>query len=347
MGSALQARLKRKEASNALLKGLHKGQLEVENDPARFKLLRCGRKWRKTSYQINWLIRMALKTGLTCPYVAPNRVQAENIAWRDHVQRELDVLTSVGKKFKTNEQKLTVTFENGGRIQLMGVENKEALRGISNWGGISCDEMDDWDEDIWPTIIRPNLMTYRAPAVIAGTPKGERYLFSLENAKKNVTIKGKKSREHIFKTFHFTSYDNPALDRAELDDMVEEYKEKGQDYFLQEVMAEYIAPVGLVYKEWNMANFRKISYDPLLPLHISFDWGVNDPTSIVWIQVGHGEYRVIDYFESSDTAIEEIAAIIKSKPYKAAEMYCGDPAGKARSIVTNTSPVEELAKKGF
>jgi len=314
--------------------GPHSKQLEVLNDPARFKILRAGRKFRKTSLGISWLAEQALLTGLTCPYIAPNRIQAKNIAWRDHVARLLDELKTKNVPHKVNETELSITFPNGGRIQLMGVENKEALRGISNWGAVFCDETDDWEEDIWPTIIRPNLIVHKAPAIVAGTPKGMRILYKM-------------AQQPEFKEFHYKSHDNPDLDPEELDALVKEYQAMGEDYYAQEILAEYVKPVGLVYKEWDLSHYKSFEYDPSLPLHIAMDFGVNDPTSLVWIQPSSTEVRILDYYEATDASIEHYVSVIRSKPYKQPDLVCGDPAGKARSLTTGTSPIEILASKGI
>ncbi len=312
----------------------HAKQQEFLDDPARFKVLRAGRKWRKTSLLISWLFEQALLTGKTCPYIAPNRVQAKNIAWRDHVGRMLTELKAKGVPHKVNEVELAVSFPNGGRVQLMGVENKEALRGISNWSAVGGDEVDDWEEDIWPTIIRPNLIVHKAPAIMAGTPKGMRILYKM-------------SQQPEFKEFHYKSHDNPDLDPEELDALVKEYQSMGEDYYAQEILAEYVKPVGLVYKEWDLTHYKVFEYDPNLPLHITFDWGINDPTSIVWIQPAPTEIRVLDYYEATDASIEHFVSVINAKPYKRADLYTGDPAGKARNLVTGTSVFEFLAGKGI
>lgn len=312
----------------------HAKQREVIDDPNRFKVLRAGRKFRKTSLLISWLFEGALLTGLTCPYVAPNRVQAKNIAWRDHVLRLLDELKAKNVPHKVNESELTVTFPNGGRVQLMGVENKESLRGISNWGRFAGDEVDDWEEDIWPLIIRPNLIPHKAPAIMAGTPKGMGLMYKFSQ------MKG-------WKEFHYKSHDNPDLDPEELADLEAEYREQGEDYYAQEILAEYVKPVGLVYKEWPLENYKPFEYDPNLPLHVSFDWGVNDPTSIVWIQPSPEGVRILDYYEASDADIGHFVSVLNSKPYKKPDLYTGDPAGKARNLVTGTSVIEELLKKGI
>jgi len=309
--------------------------LEALDNGERFVLLRAGRKWRKTSLMISWLFEKALMSGLAAPYIAPSKVQAKNIAWDDHVQRLLTEFKEKGLAYKTNEVELSVSFPNGGKVQLFGVENKEGLRGISNWCAVGCDEYDDWAEDIFPLVIRPNLLTYSAPALIAGTPKGFRNLYRLEQS-------------GTFKSFHYSSHDNPELDPKELENLEEEYKEMGMGYYRQEILAQYEKPYGTVYETWDIdTQYTTVDYDPSLPLHITFDFGVNDPTAIIWIQRNGGEFRVIDYYEASNADISHFVQVIKGKPYREAEMYTGDPAGKARSIVTGTSPIEEYAKSGI
>ncbi|HEX8965668.1 MAG TPA: hypothetical protein VF820_04530 [Patescibacteria group bacterium] len=615
----------------------HSGQqivLQELDKGTRFIQLRAGRKWRKTSLLISWLFEMAAKTGGTCPYVAPNRVQAKNIAWNDHVQRMLDGFVVSGLKYKKNESELSVTLQNGGKVMLMGIENKEALRGISNWtafcltgdsvidtdkgkiridkvrigmkaktpsgyqriltasktrevdhlikiylsngetltltpnhhifsemglvradelryniqiwttqfhkllsskklgfgykscmeildiiaqelagklliyimpsgkinmekfrkdilsitkmetgsiipsqtlsvflgentlaiiqniaiektrcelenllkeinqnywngreviktknmlekffllhkkqqkGGIiqklvehgmqleekktgrignilkkfvknvafhiwqhipkdhdtaphvvgirnlyfkeklpvynltvekdhcyfannilvsNCgDEYDDWAEDIWPTIIRPNLIPHNAQAILAGTPKGFRNLYRLE-------------QNPTFKSFHFSSYDNPDLDKKELTDLENEYKKMGMGYYRQEILAEYEKPHGVVYEEWDMTQYIPFFYDENLPLHLSWDFGVNDPTAILFLQPNGSELRLIDYYEASNASLDHFVDIIESKGYKHPELETGDIAGRARTLLTGKSPISLLRELG-
>lgn len=199
----------------------------------------------------------------------------------------------------------------------------------------NCDEYDDWSEDIYPTIIRPNLITHRAPVLVMGTPKGMGNLYRLE-------------KNPDFKSFHFTSLDNPDIPKEEIQSLIKEYKDYGEDYYRQEILAEYVKPIGIVYKEFDsIKQVKRVEYDEHLPLYVTFDWGVNDPTVIIWIQVNGQETRVIDYYEASDASIEHFISVLNSKPYKRPEMYTGDPAGKARTLTTGTSVIEMLAEKGI
>jgi len=309
--------------------------LEAIDNGSRFILLRAGRKWRKTSLGISRLFEGALTTGLVYPYIAPNKLQAKNIAWNDHISRLLDHFKEQKVPYTTNEAELSVKFPNGGKVQLYGVENQESLRGISNWGGIFCDEYDDWEEDIWPLILRPNLVPHKAWAIIAGTPKGKRGMWRM-------------SQSGIFKQFHYSSYDNPDLSPGELEELANEYKSYGEDYYMQEIMAEYIKPIGVVFKEFQEDTqvTKKVHYDSNLPLHVSWDFGINDPTAMIWLQPYESELRVVDYYEASDSSINHFVQVLKSKPYAPVSMHVGDIAGRSRSLITGTSVIEELRKLG-
>lgn len=300
----------------------------------RFVGIRAGRKFRKTSLLISWLFEGALETGLVCPYVAPNRLQAKNIAWNDHVSRMLEGFSKVGMPFKRNESELTVTLPNNGKVQLMGVENKEALRGISNWGRFAGDEYDNWEEDIWAEIILPNLITHKAPAIMSGTPNGFRNLWRLEKGQ-------------IFHFFHFTSHDNPELDRQELEMLEKQYKEMGMGTYRQEILAEYEKPEGTVYAEWDMEKqYIPILYDDVLPIHISWDFGINDATAILVMQRYRDEIRLIDYYEASDANLKHFTDWLDSRPYRKAELETGDIAGRARSLITGKSVLSEARRLG-
>ncbi len=298
----------------------------------RFVMLRAGRKWRKTSLMISWLFEKAIESSLTAAFIAPNRIQAKNIVWDDHIIRMTKELTRAGLPFKTNESELSVEM-GSAKVQLYGVENKEAMRGISNWCAVAGDEYDDWAEDIWQEIIRPNLITHKAQAIIGGTPKGFHNLWKLEHG-------------GIFKPFHFTSQDNPDLDPEELIALEKEYKEMGMGTYRQEILAEYEKPEGTVYAEWDMdKQYRWFKYDENLPLHVTWDFGVNDPTALIVIQPYQNEIRVIDYYEASNAELKHFTDWYDQR-YPKAQVETGDIAGRARNLITNKSVIAEARNLG-
>lgn len=340
----------------------HEAQKKILDDESRFKLTRCGRKFGKTQLLTSWLMKKAIAKeclvhGTKCPapiltflYIAPFRDQAESIIWNDHVLRILNHIDDqMGPGwYKKNESKLSVTFPSGGQFRLFGAENSNALRGPSNWGAVVCDEYDDWPQDVWELIIRFNLGTHKAPAILAGTPRGEAGLWEKEHIEKELPDG---STERTWSTHHYTSYDNPYLDPEELQDLVAEYKGYGEDYYNQEVLAEYVKPIGTVYKEFDeKTQYVPLKYDPNQPLHVTFDFGVNDPTAIIWIQPDeNGNINIIDYHEESGQTVEYFASILKGRGYHPAALYTGDPHGQSRTQLGTdpTSVVEEFKKHGI
>ena len=105
--------------------------------------------------------------------------------------------------------------------------------------------------------------------------------------------------------------------------------------------------MGTVYSEWPEENFKEVLYDVSLPLHMTMDVGINDPTAIIWIQPNGSEYRVIDYYEASDANLEHFISVIRSKPYKPPELITGDPAGNARELSSGLSPINIFNKAGY
>ena len=141
--------------------------------------------------------------------------------------------------------------------------------------------------------------------------------------------------------------DNPEIDPEELENLEQEYKDMGMGAYRQEILAQYEKPEGTVYEEWDMhKQFTPFTYDEDLPLHLSWDFGVNDPTVILFLQPNGSELRLVDYYEASNANIEHFVQVISKKNYKRPEFESGDIAGRARSLTTGKSPIDELRRLG-
>src|SRR5215210_7749788 len=89
--------------------------------------------------------------------------------------------------------------------------NIETARG-KKYSLVVLDELDSMRafEKHWREIIRATLADYRGCALFMGTPKGYKSLYRLEKLSKT---------NGNYEVFHFTSFDNPFLDPAEIDEM--------------------------------------------------------------------------------------------------------------------------------
>ena len=103
-------------------------QGQMHKELKRWNVLVMHRRFGKTVWAVNHLI----KTALTCPlprprvaFIAPTFTQAKRIAW-DYAKYYAGVIPGV----TFNETELRVDFPNGGRLMLLSAENPDALRGI-------------------------------------------------------------------------------------------------------------------------------------------------------------------------------------------------------------------------
>jgi len=302
-----------------------------------------GRQIGKTTCVVNELIKRAILLPKSRNwYITNDYQQARRNVWqllKDYCPPELLLK-------KPNETMLKVELLTGSVIELIGVENAEKLRGASvHFMGL--DEYADFKRGIFEKVLEPMLSTTGGDVWFLGTPKGlgndfyQKYVqdnrlkkFKYPSCRVNgvevIKILSKYTNEEKLQEVYKDALDNGKL-----------------DWFNQEYLAEFTRPYGTVYKEWNIDNFVKLDYDENLPLHLALDFGVNDPTAIIWIQPNGGETRVIDYYEASNADINHFIQVIKSKPYKSPEFCAGDIAGNARDLTTNKSPIGIMREAGL
>lgn len=179
-----------------------------------------------------------------------------------------------------NEVELSLTLHNGSVIELKGAENPDALRGVK-LRGLVIDEIAsirNW-EWLWSEVLRPTLTDYGAPALFISTPKGFNHFYDLFQRGQN--IEGKDDGN--YKSWKFTSYDNPYISKGEIDNAKNELME---ETFAQEYMADFRKFVGLVYKDFDrdihvkdLPDFKAVYYIRGL------DRGFRNPTAVPWIGV--------------------------------------------------------------
>ena len=200
---------------------LHPKQTDIVRSPARFKVIRAGRKGGKTALEVEMLVfkatasvkRLSLTkeefaTGRKVIYIAPTQKQARLIVWQAIKNR----LEGIGIP---NEQllEMKVLNEDGKTttIYVGGYENRENYRGLTDVIHITFDEVDTLKEFFvyWKEIFRPMFLDTGGTADFVGTPKKENP--NLKRLEKEFKATG-----FDFACFHFTSKDNPFLSRTEL-----------------------------------------------------------------------------------------------------------------------------------
>ena len=272
------------------------------------------------------MIAMAIsKKGLLIAYIALTYQQARDIAWA--------MLKSIGNpSIKTiNESRLEVIIktQDGGTstISLRGWESIETMRGMKVDFFI-LDEVSSYRNfwENWQEVLRPTLTDTKGSALFISTPKGYNHFYEL--AQLELTDKD-------YKSFHFTSYDNPYLPVEELDKAKSEMTE---DRFAQEYMADFRKTEGLVYKEFNRDFHLVDKCEEIWKAIIcGVDFGYTNPAAIIKIGLDRdNNYWIMEEFYKVKQTTEELIDRIKSY---APNMVYPDPAEPDR--------IEMIRKAGF
>lgn len=195
---------------------LHPGQLEIFNDPARFKVVAAGRRFGKSFLAAITLILAALKDedkGYSLEnkevyYIAPTFEQAKKIMWP--LLKMLAKTKEEGGVIQSTVENVAVmTLVNGRRISIKGADRPDSLRGV----GLSFAVLDEYafmKPDVWELIIQPALADVEGDALFIGTPDGKNHFYDLWTAAQ-VGLKGPD-----WKAWSFESTVNPTLSRKEI-----------------------------------------------------------------------------------------------------------------------------------
>lgn len=307
----------------------HNNQLAIANDTSRFKVVVCGRRFGKTVYAVNYLIEEALltKNGLFF-YIAPTYKQAKMIAW----EMLLQAIRKLPRELvhKVNESELYVVLGNDTKIAIKGADNPDSLRGVG-LNGVILDEYQDQSPSVFTDVIRPALTDKKGWSVFIGTPKGFNHFYDLfVHAEKTEGWKG----------FKFTSYDNPLLDPAEID---EARKALPEDIFAQEYLAEFRKMKGLVYKEFNrdLHVVQTLPERQFIEVLAGVDFGYTNPAAILVIGKDFdNNYWVVDEYYERGKTTNELVEILQQRQQKfSLNFLYPDPAEPDR--------IEEINRSGL
>lgn len=179
----------------------HDAQNEVIKCDSRFIVMMAGRRFGKSLISQTIALEYAIK-GNRVAYITPT-YQLGKVFFQDL----LDVLPA--EIYKKNEADLVITFITGGTIRFFTGERLDNLRGLKFHLCIIDEASFIPDlEQGWLNSIRPTLTDYKGRAIFLSTPKGKNYFYSLYL----------KDGEPDWKSFKFSTYDNPYIDKAEIDD---------------------------------------------------------------------------------------------------------------------------------
>lgn len=176
----------------------HINQQRILDSLSRFRVVMAGRRFGKSELSQIEIIVNALQ-GKKVAYITPTY----NLA-RVFFEQLIKTLP-----FESNKSELSIKFPNDGSVEFFTGERLDNLRG-RKFHLVVIDEASFIPnlEDGWLNSIRPTLTDYKGRALFISTPKGKNFFYSLYL----------KSGEPDWESFKFSTYDNPYIDKTEIDD---------------------------------------------------------------------------------------------------------------------------------
>lgn len=221
---------------------LHTKQLEIYHDTHRFKVIACGRRFGKTKGCARVSALKALSTpGLIVWFIAPTFPQTMYL-WRE-------VQKIIPKKYirQKKEGEKYIELINGSTIWAKSGDNPDGLVG-EGLGFCVIDEAARCSDEVWK-VIRPSLMDTHGECWFLSTPKGKNWFYRMYLREK---------RDAKYKSFNYSSYDNPFLDKNEIKDLEDEFGDEIS--YRQEILAQFLDSGGIVFR-----SLKKCLADCLRP----------------------------------------------------------------------------------
>ena len=239
---------------------LHENQARIRTEAKRFNVPNCGRRFGKSSLATTLVSETAVEAALPVAWFAPE-YKTLSPMWDWFVERLQPITAS------KSEQERQIKLITGGVLDMWTLENADAARGHKYARAILDEAAQDPKLlEHWNKVIRPMLIDYRGDAWFLSTPDGKNGFYKLH-------LLGRDPDNSEWKSWTFTSYDNPFLDRKELDGLRDTMTEEA---YRQEILAEFLEGEGAVFRNINNCMVAPITTPAKHAGHVlvaGVDWG--------------------------------------------------------------------------
>lgn len=336
-----------------IIQPLHSGHLTVCLDPARFKVLACGRRWGKTLYTSLVALAVLMQPRRRVFIVAPDYSLCEKVF------RELYNILVIQLKLikpgkpgggRARNQKGEYFLETpwGSVLEAKSLENPDSLAGEA-LDLVIVDEaaLNAQIYDIWVQMIKPTLMDKSGSAIFISTPRGRNGFYKLFL----MGDKGKKQREGKldivvdknlgidddmtdWSAIRQTSYDNPLLaatpeeSKKEIDKSYREAVQNGKVIqFKQEYLADFEAVSDTCFPGFITEALDENTFPNVVdykwhpdegPIFAACDHNFAKPASTIFLQVNKFNDVIIfdECFTAKTTSFMQAQQILnKEKEY--------------------------------
>ena len=276
---------------------LHKNQQFILDNCCRFNVCNIGRRFGKDILLNDLAIRNSIDNKRVLITAPEYKVLAENFR---EISKTINPLIQ-----DISQQEKRIELVTGGILSFYSLENFESIRGGKYHLALNNEiAMARYAQQAWQEVIRPTLTDYLGSAWFFSTPKGMNYFNEL-------SIKEKEFGNKYWKTFHFTSYDNPLLNADEIDDAKKDLPEL---VFRQEYLAEFVEGEGTFIKREYLHYYDNLPTN--LDIYIALDPAISQKTNadytaicVLGIDKIKKEYYIIEVFRKRMSFIETIGVL--------------------------------------
>lgn len=203
------------------------GQHAIVSSDARFRILRAGRRWGKTELAAHEIIMAAIRGEHQMVWWVSESDKNVRRGYRKVLQQlPRDLLAAPPPSESSNDRILR--FKNGSTVEFYTAGSPDSLVG-EGLDFLVVDEAALIDDNVWFQRLRPTLADKKGRALIISTPRGRNWFWKL-------WTRGQRGGDYA--SWHYTSYDNPTIDHAEIEDA---RKTMPRIIFEQEYLAEFLA----------------------------------------------------------------------------------------------------------
>jgi len=302
---------------------LHDGQREIHNDPARYRVVCCGRRYGKTRLGVLEVLETALQ-GKRAWWVAPSYPIAA-IGWR-----LIKTMAAQIPGVVIREVDLRVTFPTGGIVQVKSADRPASLRG-EGLDLVVLDEAAFMDQAAWYEALRPALSDRQGRALFISTPCGRNWFWDLFQ----------RDGEPGWRGYSKPTHANPFIRPEEIEDARRSMSELT---FRQEYLAEFVVFEGMVFQDFSRErHVRTTPMEPHLPLYAGVDFGYNNFALVVTQVDKYDCVRIVADAHWQRLTTEQAVDRMRELPYAdRIEMIACDPAGDATNLHSGMKDVDLL-----
>ena len=313
-----------------IIQPLHEGHLAVIHDPARFKVLACGRRWGKTLIASLMALATLMQVNRRVWIIGPDYSLCEKLF------RELYNILVVqlkiikpgkpgGGRARNQKGEYLLELPWGSVLEGKSLENPDSLAGEA-LDLVIVDEaaLQPNIEDIWTQMLTPTLMDKSGSAVFISTPRGKNSFYKLflfgqtgkaqREGKAKIAFDkeiGVSNDMTEWSSFKKSSYDNPLLSsnpeksKEEIDSAYRRAALSGKLLkFKQEYLADFEAVSDTCFPGFTVDKSEENEFPHVVdyvyhpdegPVYAACDHNFAKPASTIFAQVNkYGDVVIFD-----------------------------------------------------